>query len=209
MLQRLLNKPDYRDRLVNTRQMTSLIERELALAVDEIKRETINWVPMWVDWGHAVRSDCDTATAVRAITDRAELLWYVRHDRKNHGYHSLQTCPFEAIEEAMGAWHQRATVRASWDEVQRLSRDLIIGRKKLRVTRQDAEDSALCTLGIDWFSRRFGLSAKRALSGRTAALLMKVEPQLGFVIHQAALRENLVSRSHIPSPKTQLETRTS
>ena len=181
-----------RNQLVNTRQMTSLLDRELALATNEVKRETINWVPMWVDWGHAIRSDCNTATALRAITDRSELLWYVRHDTKKHGYHSLHSDPFEAIHEALGAWQKRKLVRAEWQQVHHLSRDLIVGRKRLTVTREDAEDSALCTLGIKWFADRFKLSRKRSISGRTAALLMKVEPQLGFVIHQAALRENLL-----------------
>lgn len=191
MKRQKFEKTNLRAVLLNTRQMTSLIERELALATDEVKRETANWVPMWVDWGHTVRSDCNTATAVRAISDRAELLWYVRHDTKTHGYHSICQHPFDALEEAMDAWGKRKFVRASWPAVRALARDLLTGRQKLTVTLQDVENSALCTLGVEWFRDRLFISHKAKISGRTAAILMKVEPQLGFVIYEAAVRHNI------------------
>lgn len=174
--------------LINTRQMTSLIDREMALAANEVKRETVNWVPMWVDWGHTVRSDCDTATAIRAISDKGEMLWYVRHDRKKHGFHSIQSDPFSAFSEAMAAWKKRAQVRAEWTIVKALSRDLILGRENFRVTMDDAEQSALCTLGIKWFRDRMRIAHKPDVSGRTAGLLMKIEPQMGFIIYEAAQR---------------------
>lgn len=44
------------------------------------------------------------------------------------------------------------------------------------------------TLGIKWFRDRLHISRKQTLSGRSAALLMKVEPQVGFVIYEAAQR---------------------
>ena len=88
--------------LVKARQMTSLMDQELALATGDIKRETVNWIPMWVDWGNSVRSDCATANAIRSITDHGELLWYVRHDTKKHGFHSSKEDPFDAIAEATG-----------------------------------------------------------------------------------------------------------
>ena len=179
--------------LINQRPMTSLIERDLALATDDVKRETINWVPMWVDWGHTVRSDCNTATAMRAITNRGEFLWYVRHDTKKHGYHALPDDPFDAISEAMEAWRKRRLVRNQWADVRRLARDLLLGRQRLTVTLEDAEQSALCTLGINWFRERMKIKHKTSLSGRTAAALMKVEPQLGFVIYEAAQREGIWS----------------
>lgn len=189
-----LSKNRLHDILINTRQMTSLIDREIALAANEVKRETVNWVPMWVDWNHAVRSDCNSATALRAITDHGELLWYVRHDSKKHGYHSLADCPFTAFDEAMQAWRMRKLVRGQWPQVRNLSRDLITGRKTLVVTVQDADQSALCSLGIKWFCDRLHISRKTALSGRTAALLMKIEPQLGFVIYEAAQRSGVWTR---------------
>lgn len=188
-----LSKTTLQNTLINTRQMTSLIERDLALATNDVKRETVNWVPMWVDWGHTVRSDCSTATAMRAITNRGELLWYVRHDTKKHGYHALQDDPFDAINEAMEAWRKRRFVRYQWVDVRRLARDLLLGRQKLTVTLEDAEHSALCTLGIKWFRHRLHLTHKTTLSGRTAAALMKIEPQLGFVIYEAAVREGIWS----------------
>jgi len=177
--------------LINTRQMTSLIDREMALAANEVKRETVNWVPMWVDWSHAVRSDCNTATAMRAITDKGELLWYVRHDSKKHGYHSLADDPFSAFAEAMDAWQKRKLVRSQWPDVRKLARDLVSGRKTLTVTIDDAERSALCTLGIKWFRDKLHIGHKTTLSGRTAAVLMKVEPQMGFVIYEAAQRTGI------------------
>lgn len=177
-----------RKALINTRQMTSLIDREMALSLDVVKRETVNWVPMWVDWGNTVRSDCDTATAIRAISDKNEMLWYVRHDRKKHGYHSSQSDPFSAFKEAMAAWKKRAEVRAEWANVKSLSRDLMLGRENFRVTMNDAEKSALCPLGIKWFRDRMRIAHKQNVSGRTASLLMKVEPQMGFIIHEAAIR---------------------
>ena len=179
------------EELVNTRQMTSLLDRELALGLKEVKRETANWVPMWVDWGHAVRSDCDTATAIRAITDKGELLWFVRHDTKKHGYHSLEDDPFSAFVEAMNAWEKRALVRAHWAQVKALSRDLVMGRETFRVTLKDAEQSALCALGIKWFRERMHIAHKPDVSGRLAGLLMKVEPQMGFILYEAGVRNNV------------------
>lgn len=196
----ILSKQQLQSMLVNTRQMVSLIDREIAMATSDIKRETVNWVPMWVDWGHTVRSDCDTATAVRAISDRGEFLWYVRHDTKKHGYHSQCDGPFEAIDEAMQAWHKRKAVRSMWPQVSALSRDLVLGRQNFRITMEDAEQSALCTLGVKWFRDRMHLSKKQSLSGRSAAMLMKIEPQVGFVIYEAALREGAWAHTAMPRP---------
>lgn len=189
-------KQQLQNTLINTRQMVSLIDREIALTSTDIKRETVNWVPMWVDWGHTVRSDCDTATAVRSISDRGELLWYVRHDSKKHGYHSLCVDPFDAIEDAMQAWDKRKTVRSIWPEVCALARDLMVGRQRFEITMEDAEQSALCTLGIKWFRDRLHISRKQSLSGRSAAFLMKVEPQVGFVIYEAAQRTGAWTAEH-------------
>ena len=191
--------------LVNTRQMTSLIDREIALSSNEIKRETVNWVPMWVDWGNTVRSDCGTATAMRAISDKGQLLWYVRHDSKKHGFHSLEDDPFSAIDEAIEAWAKRAVVRVHWAKVVVLSRDLVRGRETLRITMEDAENSALCTLGIDWFRDRMHIAHRENISGRMAGLLMKVEPQLGFVIYEAAQRTGLWAKSDTPSEAFEAE----
>ncbi|WP_090207141.1 hypothetical protein [Yoonia litorea] len=175
--------------LVSLRPMTSLVEKELAIVTGAIKRETVNWVPMWVDWDNAVRAGASLATAVRAITDAGELLWYVRHDTKKHGYHSSADDPFHAVEQAEDAWNHRRRVRRDWARVEVVRKDLLWGRRKFRVLVQDAYDSALCSLGIQWFLKRMRLSHVDGISGRTAAILMKIEPQLGFVIHQALERE--------------------
>ncbi|MEP1768355.1 MAG: hypothetical protein ABJJ53_17165 [Sulfitobacter sp.] len=178
-----------KETLVSTRSMTSLIEKEMSLATGGIKRETVNWVPMWVDWNNSVRSETSSATAMRAITDKGELLWYVRHDVKKHGYHSTELFPFDAIREANAAWDQRQMVKRKWSEVVTAQKELLRGSSKYRVTMQDAEDSALCTLGIAWFRMRWGIGRKASISGRMAAILMAIEPQVGFVIYQAQKRQ--------------------
>lgn len=184
--------------LVALRDETSLIERELALATGAIKRETVNWVPMWVDWENAMRSDRVGATAMRAISDAGELMWYVRHDRKKHGFHSQRGTPAEAIAEAEDAWERRRQVRGQWADIEKVRKELLLGRRRMFVRVQDAHDSPLCSIGIAWFLKRMGLSRVEGVSGRTAALLMKIEPQMGFVIHQAVLRE--AAADSMPDP---------
>lgn len=174
--------------LVKERQMLSLMEKEIAVVIGELVQNKENWVRMWVDTGHIITSDDGRISAFRGIDFDGQLMWLIRHPNKRHGYHSLETDPFDAIAEAQTAWRERARVKAKWGDVKRLSRDLIIGRERFTVTRDDAYNSALCSAGIDAFMQRIGLSNVQKLSGRKVAFLMLLDSQLGFVINSAAER---------------------
>ena len=168
--------------------MTSLLEREILASSPDLVRDTANWVNMWVDLGHNVSFDRGRITAYRGIDSQGTLMWMVRHAEKSHGYHALHADPLAAIEEATAAWAGRRAVRARWDQVEAIARDLLTGREAFHVTRADAHRSPLCTVGIDSFMDRMRLGHVQTLSGRAAALLMKIEPQVGFVIDAAHTR---------------------
>lgn len=177
-------------RLAMTRPMTSLIERDLLGVTAQMQHDHSDWVRMWIDPDNVVHGDCGTITAWRGITWDGELLWLVRHESKMKGYHSRQTCPFSAIEEAQRAWQERRRVRERWPEVKTLARDLFFGRQRLDMRIEDAHASALCTVGVESFLSRIGLGGWQRCSGRTAAILMLIEPQVGFVIFAAHERAN-------------------
>ncbi|MEM8576716.1 MAG: hypothetical protein AAGF60_02590 [Pseudomonadota bacterium] len=175
--------------LAAARQMTSLIERELLLAAPPFVRDTSDWVKLWYDPGNAKTSECGQMTAYRAVTDGGRTLWFVFTPRKARGYHALTDCHIAAMDMARRAWAQRRAVRADWPAVEALARELRLGRVRLDVRMDDAERSPLCTLGIEGFLRGVGLGRVRQISGRLAAWLMLIEPQMGFVLHEAALRQ--------------------
>ena len=100
------------------------------------------------------------------------------------------------LAQARAAWDERRRVRAHWPVVRRIARDLALGRRRLEVRIEDAHASALCTVGIEGFLRRIGLGRVRRVSGRTAALLMALEPQVGFVILAAHER----AHGRLPDP---------
>lgn len=177
-----------KSRLTKCRQMMSLIDQEIAAASDDIEHVSENWVPMWVDTGNTVSSDCGQLRAIRAIGFDGTLMWFIKHPDKSHGYHSVEDCPFAAFDDARSAWRRRAEVRSEWDLVEEIARDLLAGRKKFAVTRADAHASPLCSAGIDGFMARMGMPNVQTISGRSAALLMKIDPQLGFVIREAHRR---------------------
>jgi hypothetical protein len=164
------------------RPNTSLIERELLSVVAPIYLDHSNWVRMWVDPEHSVRSDCGQITAMRGVTWEGQLIWLVHHREKRHGYHSAHACPFDAIEEAQGVWVERRRVRQNWPFVQSLARDLLLGRRKLEVRIEDAHASALCSFGIDGFLKRIGFGRAKRTSGRVVALMMLLDDQAGFVL---------------------------
>ena len=192
-------------RLAKERQMMSLMEKEIATVLGEFIQDRENWVRMWVDTGHAVLSDCGRLTAFRGIDFDGTLMWLVRHPDKAHGYHSLERDPHAAIAEAEAAWADRRRVRKRWGDVRRIARELLLGKKRFEVTRADAHRSALCSAGIDAFMARIGLPNAQRVSGRTAALLMMLEPQLGFVIY-AAYERTLSERGKQAAPHAQATT---
>lgn len=186
--------------LVSTRKMMSLVDKDIATASPEMVRETENWVPMWVDEGHVVTSDCGELRAYRAIGLDGTLMWFVRHPQKLRGYHAQTDCPFDAFVQAQSAWKRRAQVRSEWAGIKAVARDLISGRIKFDVTRDDAYASPLCKAGIDGFMARLGMANVNRIGGRTAALLMKIDPQLGFVIREAHRRHMRETRATHANP---------
>lgn len=175
-------------KLAKERQMMSLMEKEMVTVNGDLVWNTENWVQMWVDTGYGVVSDDGTLTAFRGIDDEGTLMWLVRTPGKKFGFHSAKADPFAAMDEARQAWADRRRVRANWDDVRQTAWNLVWGRESFDVLYEDAQDSALCQLGIDAFLRRIGMGRVRRLSGRTAAILMLVDPQLGFVIERAKAR---------------------
>ncbi|MDJ1006699.1 MAG: hypothetical protein QNJ13_02650 [Paracoccaceae bacterium] len=178
-----------RQKLAMDRQMTSLLDREILTYSDEIVFERENWVGAFVDYGHAVSFDEGRMTSYRAVEAReGRLFWFVRRSDRKLGYHAARHDPLDAAEEADGAWRGRRAVRQDWDFVEGLAKDLIAGRRRFRVHIEDAFNSPLCPMGIEGFLRSVGLRNVKEISGRFAAFLMKIEPQVGFVIHQAYRR---------------------
>ena len=185
--------------LVGERQMMSLMEKEIAVIVGDLVEDRENWVRMWIDTGHIVRSDDGLLQAYRGIDFEGTLMWMVRHPQKKHGYHSSLTDPFAAMTEARAAWKDRRRVRARWPLVKTIARDLILGRKSFAVTRADAHRSALCGAGIDAFMARIGMRKQQQLSGRAAGLLMMLDPQLGFAIYAAYERVQMEAVPESPA----------
>ena len=75
-----------RQKLAMQRPMSSLIDRELAAASDEIVLEREDWVEAFVDYGHAVSFDGGETIAFRAVTlHDGTLFWNVRRDGKTKG----------------------------------------------------------------------------------------------------------------------------
>ena len=184
-------------RLVKQRQMMSLMEKEMVIATGELVFDDENWVKMWVDTGHGIISDDGSCVAYRGIDMNAHLLWLVRRPNYKHGYHAATSCPFDAITEAQVAWAERARVRKRWPMVKQIARDLISGQQSFDVTREDARKSALCGVGIDAFMTRLWMPDKQVISGRIAASLMVIEPQLGFVIYAAYERTRAQQGAHL------------
>ena len=193
-------RADLRLALAMQRPMTSLTDRAILSVTTEFEDNRENWVRMWVDPGHAIRSDCGQMTACRGITRQGRLLWLVRAEGKAFGYHSAEACPFAAMDEAAAAWAERRRVRRNWAFVERLRRDLITGRQRFTVDIADAHRSALCATGIEAFMARIGLGHVRRLPGRLVALMMTIEPQVGFVILAAWERLNGPMPADDPEP---------
>lgn len=196
-------------RLVSQRQMMSLMEKEIAVIVGDLVEDRENWVRMWVDTGHIVTSDDGVLQAFRGIDFDGTLMWMIRHPAKKHGYHSRLPDPFAAMVEAREAWADRRRVRARWPLVKSIAWDLFLGRKSFDVTRADAHRSALCGAGIDAFMARIGCKDREGLSGRTAAMLMLLDRQLGFVIYAAYEREqsSMAQTAQTPRPQSSVQSR--
>lgn len=179
-----------RQKLALQRPSTSLLDRELLVYSGDIVEERENWIRAFVDYGHAIECSRVQATAFRAVdASDGTLFWLVRRVGKVHGFHSGAVDPFDAIEEAQAAWQHRRQIRKDWPFVESLMRDALTGRIHLRVRIEDAHNSPLCGMGINAFMTRIRLGHVREISGRMAAILMWIDPQVGFVLYEAYRRE--------------------
>ncbi len=190
-MQKKFENRDVLKALVQVRGDLSLIEQEFAIEA-QVQRETADWVPMWVDMENSVRSDRHGATAYRAITDEGTLLWYVCRDGKKKGYHSPASRAIDAFEDAAQCWHLRREIKKNWSQLQALQMDLVLGRTSVDVTVADARGGGLCVMGIEGFMRRIGIAKVTRISGRFAALLMRIEPQVGFALYHAAAMKGIL-----------------
>ena len=173
--------------------MVSLIDRDIIALGGDFIPDRSDWISLFYDTAHKVVSDDGSQYAYRAITTHGELLWFVFTIGKSRGYHSEADCPFDAFDEARAALDQRRRIKARWNDVTSVAAAL--RRRKIRFDAliEDAHSSPLCPMGTRHFLRSFGMSGITRLSGFKLAWLMLLEPQLGFVIHQAALREGVLS----------------
>lgn len=174
--------------LAKQRQMTSLIDQEIVSDGRDFVFDKTDWVPLYFDKGYAVRSDCGKVIAYRAVTLDLQLLWLVFGEGKQRGYHAIEADPVAATHAAKATWARRAFVRSNWSEVEQVAQDLILGRARFDILWEDAVASPLCSLGIEGFIRSIGMPRVRRMNGRLAACLMKIEPQMGFVIYEAMQR---------------------
>lgn len=174
--------------LAKQRPMTSLIDKGIISSGEEFVFDKTDWVPLYYDKGYAVRSECGEVIAYRAATLDGVLLWLVFTPSKRRGYHALTRDPVQAIADAKAVWTRRAVVRNRWDEVQQSARDLRLMRSRFDIRMEDAEASPLCSLGIQGFMRAIGMGRVRSMPGWLAGWLMKLEPQMGFVIFEAMQR---------------------
>ena len=174
--------------LAKKRQMTSLIEKEMIAASDALVFDKTDWVPLYLDRGNMVTSDCGTMKAYRALTMKGQPLWMVYTAGKTRGYHAQHDDPFAAMDEARQVCAQRRAVRQNWSQVERTARDLLTGRQRFDILIEDLHASPLCTLGIEGFRGAIGMNRITRMPGWLAAVLMKIEPQMGFVINAAAQR---------------------
>ena len=190
MFSKSIKKPILFKSLAADRQMTSLIDKEIIADGGAFTYLRSDWVALYFDSGNVVVSDDGSQSAYRAITTCGEKLWLVFSEGKTRGYHAESDCPFEAFEEARDALTRRRAIRADWDNIKALAQDLRMRRVALDIHIDDAVASPLCAMGTRHFLRRLGMSKVTRISGFKLAWLMLLEPQLGFVIDQAASRQH-------------------
>ena len=184
--------------LAQQRKSTSLIDQEIASAGPDMVFTKADWVPLYFDRGNDVSGDRGRIVAFRALTLKGQFLWMVFAQDKARGYHASTDDPFEAIEMAKASWAHRRAVRQEWHVIEATARDLIWGRQSFDVRREDLHASPLCSLGAEGFLAAIGAGRAQRLPGRLAALLMKIEPQMGFVLYEAMQREAAARRSAQP-----------
>lgn len=148
----------------------------------DIVRHSESWVRMWVDNSWAVYSDCGMMYARRGLTDDGQIIWLVQHLERPLAFHTVGHNPEMAFRRALEAWRRCDEMKAHRREIRGLVRDLILGRERFDVSVVDAAESPLSAVEVRGFLSRMGLSRKHRISGRLAALMALIEPQMGMVI---------------------------
>ncbi|WP_299148361.1 hypothetical protein [uncultured Tateyamaria sp.] len=140
-------------------------------------------VTLWYDPANAIRSNFGTMTAYRAITTGGDLLWHVVFENGASVYHAQCDDPYVAMTQASEAQCAQRQLMDQWHSVQAIARDLLAGRQAFDVTLEDARHAPMCPLGFRAVMTSAGLFGLKRISGKTAARLMRAEPQIGFVIY--------------------------
>lgn len=175
--------------LIMARPMTSLIEKEILLATDIIQPGFDRWVGALVDAGHFVPSEDGRIIAWRAIDRHGQLFWLVDSRFEAMRYHATHASAHAALTEASAAFACRRRAKRDWPQVEALRHDLLRFRRRLTVTRDDAQDAGLSMLAINSFCDRLGLGGRMRIPGWLAALLMGLEPDIGYALLAAARRQ--------------------
>lgn len=147
-----------------------------------------DWVTLWYDPAHAVRSHCGGMTAYRAITTTGDLLWYVAPEGKAPVYHAQCADPFQAIEHATVALGAQSDLNLRWAFIERLARDVRSGVRVLDITLGDVQCSPVAPVGFRGLMACLARLGAHHISARYVAVLMQINPSLGFVLHAAWLR---------------------
>ena len=190
--------------LMGERKTLSAGEKEAIADASAFTYVDRTWVTLWYDPAHAIRSKCGGMTAFRAITSTGDLLWYVAPEGDAPVYHAQCADPFEAIEHATVALGAQADLNRRWAHIERLAHGLRSGALKFNVTPEDARRVPMRPTLFKAFMAVVDLFGTRAISGRTAAMMMKVEPSIGFVIHAAWVRAQIadpVQNSVVVAPR--------
>ena len=184
------HRPGRRQRmqtLIMARPMTSLMEKEILLATDAVQPGRDRWVGALVDTGHFVPSRNGRLIAWRAIDRQARLFWLVVSRFEAMQYHASHASAHDALAEAEAAFARRRLARRHRTEIEALCQGLLRFRRHLTVTRDDAVMAGLSPLAIGSFCDRWGFGG--SIPGWLAALLIRVEPDIGFALLAAARRQ--------------------
>ena len=171
------------------RPMTSLLDKEILLATDMIQPGADRWVGALVDCGNFVPAEDGRIVAWRAIDRRGQLFWLVVSRFEAMRYHATTASAHAALAEGCAAFARRRRAKRHWPEIEALTHDLLHFRRRLTVTRDDARDGGLSLLAITSFCDRLGLGGRVGIPGWLAAMLMRLEPDIGFALLAAARRQ--------------------
>ena len=146
------------------------------------------WVTLWYDPRHAIPSTCGSMTAYRAITTTGDLLWYVASENAGPVYHAQCATPAEAILHAKIALGIQGGTNGRMTQIHRLAQELRNGTIAFDVIDDDARGTSRRPIGFRALLALGALFGQRGISGRTAALLMMLDSDMGSIIQSAARR---------------------